>query len=133
MAKFQTKIKANLNHLMEYVHNSIRPDQLPAALLDNITMDYDNVKIIFRKYSAAHLVIVIYTAKNNEDYICVDVLETGTFGNKWVFEGGGLTYEQYLADMFSAYNPEKTGADNRYVPHIKPTLSFRDKIKNILK
>ena len=49
MAKFQTKIKADLEHLMEYVHNSLKPDNLPADFLGNEIREYDDVKIIIKR------------------------------------------------------------------------------------
>ena len=114
MAKFQTKIKADLEHLMEYVHNSLKPDNLPADFLGTEIREYDDVKIIVKRYVAYTPTMVIFTSKTDSSYINVDILNTGQMTSRWTIEDGGEPYEQYLADMFNAYNPQASSAENRY-------------------
>lgn len=116
MAKFEIKIKADLDHLMEYVQNSLNPDFLPITPIETIEKEYDDVKIIFNRYSAnTGNVMAIYTVKKGEDEICVEILNAGHFTQKWVYEDGGDKYMQYLADVFAAYDPDKTGKENIYI------------------
>ena len=124
MAKFEIKIKADLTHLMEYVQNSLNTDFLPVDQLEPIVREYNDVKIIFRRYGThAGMVMVIYTVKSGEDEICVEILNPGMFGQRWVYEGGGDNYMQYIA---------------MFLPHIiqtvqkKPTnISHRKKNKKV--
>lgn len=132
MAKYETKIKANLAHLMEYVQNSLNPDFLPVDQLEPIVREYDDVKIIFRSYGTnAGRVMVIYTVKSGEEEICVEILNAGMFGQKFVYEDGGEKYEKYLSDAFSSYDPTKTGKENRYIPPKKETKGLFKTIKEI--
>ncbi len=132
MAKYEIKIKADPVHLMEYVQNSLNPDFLPVDQLDPIEKEYDDVKIIFKMYGThTGRVMVIYTMKNGEEEICVEILNAGMFGQKFVYEDGGEKYEKYLSDVLSSYDPNKTGNENRYIPPKKETKSLFKTIKEI--
>ena len=126
MAKFQTKIKADLDHLMEYVHNSLKPDNLPAMWLGTETREYDDVKIIIKRYVAYTPTMVIFTSKADSSYINVDILNTGQFTSRWTIEDGGYDYEQYLNDMFNAYNPQAICAENKYTAPLNKNKSSGD-------
>lgn len=114
IAKFQTKIKADPEHLTEYVANSLKPDNLPATLLDTEVREYDDVKITISRYVAYTPTMVVYTSKADSEYINVDILNTGEFTSRWTIEDGGDSYEKYLAGMFEAYNPQASGTENKY-------------------
>ena len=126
MAKFQTKVKADLDHLMEYVHNSLKPDNLPAALLGTDIREYDDVKIIIKRYVTYTPTMVVFTAKSDSAYINVDILNTGQLTSRWTVEDGGKAYEQYLADMLNAYTPQATGAENKYTAPLNKNKSSGD-------
>ena len=134
MAKYETKIKADLEHLMEYIQNSLNTDFLPVDKHKPIIKEYDDVKIIFRRYGThAGMVMVIYTVKSGEEEICIEILNPGMFGQRWVYEGGGDKYMQYIADVFAAYNPDSTKETNKYIPPKKEQKSLLETIKDIFK
>ena len=130
MAKFETRVKTDIKHLMEYVHNSLRPDYLPADFIDEKMQQFGDVTIIARKYFADVPTMVIYTYKENEEYIYVDILQTGIFTGKFVFEDGGEKYENYLHNMIEGYNPlAPMGNENRFFsPPKEKKKSFLSKL-----
>ena len=134
MAKFETRVKTDIKHLMEYVHNSLRPDYLPADFIEEKMQQFGDVTIIARKYVADVPTMVIYTYKENEEYIYVDILQTGIFTGKFVFEDGGDKYEKYLSEIFAHYNSDTPmGKDNRYIYPRKEKQGLFKTLKNIFK
>ena len=134
MAKFETRVKTDIKHLMEYVHNSLRPDYLPADFIDEKMQQFGDVTIIARKYFADVPTMVIYTYKENEEYIYVDILQTGIFTGKFVFEDGGDKYENYLSEIFAQYKPDTPmGKDNRYIYPRKEKQGLFKTLKDIFK